>query len=306
MLGGFLVALLGVAGALVAASAWTASRVTGDVDRVSGVFPEGDRPAPVDGSLTFLLVGLDTSPGAPEEGEPDMIGLGHVTQDRQRLQFVSLPANLRVEGGAESVGTLRQAFTSGGPQSLVAAVEDMSGVRIDHYADLDLEAFRALTEVIGGITVEVPDTHSARGQRFTPGTHHFDGDQALAYMRSPRVETDEASAVPRQQQVIEALFERVREQGLLSNLGRLNGLVGLLTRSLRVDDTVDDAFLTRLAVDLRDVGKPDMITVPLAEPATVDGIPVHDLDEERAARLWNYLRVDTLGVHLDEFAANPD
>ena len=159
----------------------------------------------------------------------------------------------------------------------------------------------ALTEALGGITVDVPDLHRSRGQQFEPGKHEFNGDDALAYMRSPRVEQDEVTAVPRQQQVIRALYERVREQGLLSNLGRLSGLIGLLTRSLRVDDTMDDAFLTGLAWDLRDAGAPELFTVPVKPVAEHDGVPVHAVDRERAEALFTYLRTDLLSEHRDEF-----
>jgi LCP family protein required for cell wall assembly len=301
VLGAFAVVLLGLVGVLVAASAWTASNVSRDVERLPDVFPQGDRPAPVPGSLTFLLVGLDTSPGSTPGGEPDMIGLGHVTEDRSHLQMVSMPANLWVDETDESSGTLRDAFDRGGPQQMIAAVEAVSGIRVDHYADLDLEAFSALTEALGGITVDVPDQHQSRGQHFTPGEHQFDGDEALAYMRSPRLEPDEVAAVPRQQQVIKALYERVREQGLLSNLGRLSGLIGLLTRSLRVDDTMDDAFLTGLAWDLRDAGAPDLFTVPVKPVAEHGGVPVHPLDRQRAEVLFTYLRTDLLDDHKGEF-----
>jgi LCP family protein required for cell wall assembly len=301
VLGSLLVVLLVLAGVVVAASAWTASQFSRDVDRISDVFPEGDRPSSVGGSLTFLLVGLNTSPGSPAAGEPDMIGLGRIPQDRSNLQMVSMPANLWLDPDDEAAGTLRQAFDAGGPKALVAAVERVSGVRVDHYADLDFDAFRHLTDALGGITVDVPDLHQSRGEIFEPGVHTFDGEQALEYMSSPRVETDQASAVPRQQQVVQGLFAQVRRQGLTSNLGRLTGLVGLLTDSLRVDDTVDNALLTRLAWDLHESRRPDLVTVPVTDVTARGGIPVHDLDATRAGKLFEYLRLDTLRVHLDEF-----
>ena len=294
------ISLTGVAGVLVGGSAYTLEQLSADVDRVGDAFPAGDRPAPVGGGLTFLVVGLDTSPGAPPGGEPALVAMWHVTGDRQQVQLVSVPANLSSSGPAAT--PLREVFTAGGPADLVAAVESMSGVRIDHYAELDLEAFGSLTDELGGIVVDVPQTHRSRGEVFLPGTQRLNGDQALAYMRSPRLDPDEIEAVPRQQLVVRALFERVHERGFLADLDGSADLVGLLTANLRVDDSLDAPALARLAWELRDVREPALLTVPVLPVETRDGDPVHPVDEERAARLWDHLETDTLTEHADEFA----
>src|SRR5690349_9115281 len=135
----FVLSLAGVVGMLVAASAWTAQQVSDDVDRVPKAFPDGDRPAAVaGGGLTFLLVGVDTSEGTTDIPAVELVTVGHLTEDRQHLQFVSLPTDLAAapDGGT---ATLADAFNSEGPSGLVGAVETLSGIRIDHYVDLDLE-----------------------------------------------------------------------------------------------------------------------------------------------------------------------
>ena len=297
-----LISLSGVAGVLVGASALTLEQLSADVDRVGNAFPAGERPAPVGDGLTFLVVGLDTSPGAPAGGEPALVTMWHVTGDHRHVQLVSLPANLSSAADGTAAAPLREVFTAGGPAGLVAAVESMSGVRIDHYAELDLEAFGSLTDELGGIEVDVPQIHRSRGEVFLPGPQRLDGDQALAYMRSPRRDPDEIEAVPRQQLVVRALFERVHERGFLADLDGSVDLVGLLTANLRVDDSLDAPALARLAWELRDVREPALLTVPVLPVETQDGDPVHPVDEERAARLWDHLETDTLTEHADEFA----
>jgi hypothetical protein len=86
--------------------------------------------------------------------------------------------------------------------------------------------------------------------------------------------------------MVQALFERVSEQGALSDLGRLTGTVESLTRSVRVDDTLDNAALVALAWELRAAGRPVFVTAPT---------------DEQAETLWEYLRTDSLHDHLDEF-----
>ena len=96
-------------------------------------------------------------------------------------------------------------------------------------------------------------------------------------------ETGQGSTCKR---IIEALFQRVSEQGALTDLGRLNGLVGSLTRSLTVDDTLGTPDLVARAWELREAGSPVLVTAPT---------------DERVGALWEYLRTDSLRAHLDAF-----
>jgi LCP family protein required for cell wall assembly len=296
----FVLSLAGVVGMLVAASAWTAQQVSDDVDRVPEAFPDGDRPAAVaGGGLTFLLVGVDTSEGTTDSPAVELVTVGHLTEDRQHLQFVSLPTDLATtpDGGT---ATLADTFNGGGPSALVGAVETLSGIRVDHYVDLDLEAFRSLTDEIGGLVVDVPAALDTRGHHFDAGPQRLDGEEALAYMRTPRREGEPVEALDRQQQVVSGLFQQVRSQGRLSDPDSVTGLVGLLTKSLRVDDTVDATLMTRLGLELRDVGKPEVLTVPLADAAAGD--PGPRVDADRSAAMWDYLSRDTLIAHMGEFS----
>jgi hypothetical protein len=100
--------------------------------------------------------------------------------------------------------------------------------------------------------------------------------------------------------VVSGLFQQVRSQGRLSDPDSVTGLVGLLTKSLRVDDTVDATLMTRLGLELRDVGKPEVLTVPLADAAAGD--PGPRVDADRSAAMWDYLSRDTLIAHMGEFS----
>lgn len=293
--------LLVIAGIAVGVSAWTASRVSGQVDRVAGVFPEGDRPASSADSVTFLVVGLAPQSSSGSDVGAEMVALAHLTGDRQRVQVVSLPATLRTDASDPQGGpSLREVHVSGGPPSLVGVVESLTDVRVDHYAELDFAGFVAMTEVLGGVTVDVPDPHRNDGYSFATGPQHLEGDEALAYMRSAGA--GDEGAADRQRAVLRALFDRVSEQGLLANLGRIRGLLGLLTRSLRVDAAVDDAVLTQLAWEIRGVGVLDLVTTPVRRVDTAGGRPVLHMDPDRAGRLWEYLRTDTLAEHVSEFS----
>jgi LCP family protein required for cell wall assembly len=290
--------LLVAAGLLVGASAWTASHISDQVDRLPDVFPDSPRPERSADAPTFLLVGLDREPGG--EGEAELVELVHFSGDRRHLQVISMPTGLWFQTPDSPGTTLGGAYARGGAPALIGAVESVTGIRVEHYADLDFTGFRAMTEALDGIFVDVAEPYSSGGHDFAPGRQRFDGDEALAYMRTPPG-AGGAQATARQHAVIQAVFQRISEQGLVSTVGRLTGLVGLLARSLRVDDTLDQADMTRLAVDLREVGEPALLTLPTSGRGVEGGQPVVYIDAPRADALWDHLRSDTLSAHVADF-----
>jgi LCP family protein required for cell wall assembly len=280
---GLLAAVLGVAIGVVT---WTADDVGSEVGRLSDALPSANRPpaAPA-GPMTFLIAGVDGSAAPGESAVAESLMLVRVPADRGAVQVVYLPPGLGGEGGVGSHSTVEGLRADGGTQNLVRAVEWMIGVRIDHVGLLDFSGFESITDALGGVTVDVPVPYRNQGHEFPAGRQRLDGAAALAYVRTSGA-AGRASAGVRQQQMIEALFERVSEQGRLSDLGRLTRTVQSLTRSLRVDDTLGNPDLVSLAWELRAAGRPEFVTAPT---------------DDRAKALWEYLRSDSLRDHLDEF-----
>jgi LCP family protein required for cell wall assembly len=279
---GVLAAFVGVG---IAAVTWTADDAGSRVDRLPDALPVGERPPAPPETMTFLVVGVD-SPAASGSGVvADSVMLVRIPADRARPQVVYLPPGLGGDDGVGSDSVVDGLLDPGGTADLVEAVESLTGVRIDHVGLLDFPGFQAMTDAVGGVTVDLPEPYRNQGHDFPAGRQRLDGAAALAYVRSSGAEA-RATAGDRQQRMIQALFERVSEQGALSDVGRLTGTVRSLTRSLRVDDTLSNAELVALAWEVRGAGSPVFVTAPT---------------DERAESLWEYLRTDSLQSHLDEF-----
>jgi LCP family protein required for cell wall assembly len=278
---GVLAAVVGVAIGVVT---WTAEDAGNRVDRLPDALPAGERPSAAPETMTFLVVGVDDPAVAGTGAVAESVMLVRVSADRSRVQVVYLPPGLGGDDGIGSHATVDGLLQPGGTVDLVEAVESLTGVRIDHVGLLDFPGFEAMTDAVGGVTVDVPEPYRNQGHDFPAGRQRLDGAAALAYVRSSGAEA-RATAGDRQQRMIQALFERVSQQGALSDLGRLTETVQSVTLSLRVDDTLDNAELVALAWEVRAAGSPVFVTAT----------------EERAEALWEYLRTDSLQSHLDEF-----
>ncbi|HEX6655207.1 MAG TPA: LCP family protein, partial [Candidatus Limnocylindria bacterium] len=144
-----------------------------NIQRVPGAFPaESERPARAPGRVqNWLLVGSDrradqgtTGQDAKEplwrygEQRADTIMLIHLPADHRRIYVVSFPRDAWTPIQGHGNAKLNAAFSFGGPPLLIATVERLTGIRVDHFAILDFEGFRFMTDALGGVDVRVART----------------------------------------------------------------------------------------------------------------------------------------------------
>ena len=284
----------------IGVTTWTTSSVAGNVDQIGDAFPSGQRPEPeaaAEDALTLLVAAVEPAPSARDGVQAEAVLLVRFTGDRQHAQVVFLPLNAWL---AAARTTPDSAFASGGSAELVEAVETETGVRMDHYAQIDFDGLASIVDTLGGVDVDVPQPYSFRSYSFPAGVQHLDGAAAVAYVRDAD-DAARATTPVRMQAMIQALFDRLGQQGLLSDFGRLSSALGELTSAIGVDDTLASTDLVRLAWDMRGARQPDFVLAPVSGEGSEDGQPVSRLDPQRAEALWTHMRADDLAQHVDEF-----
>jgi LCP family protein required for cell wall assembly len=220
------------------------------------VFPgEADRPARTTGRAeNWLLVGSDRraaqgSTGG-DAGEPlwrygaqraDTIMLVHLPADRGRVYLVSFPRDAWVPIQGYRNAKLNAAFSFGGPPLLIATIERLTGVRVDHFAILDFDGFRSMTDALGGVNVRVVRMvrDPARKVVWPAGIHRLDGARALDFVRQRRnLPGGDLGRIKRQQAFLKALAGQVVDRGTLVNPLKLNAFLEAATRAVNVDESL--------------------------------------------------------------------
>ncbi|HEX2301654.1 MAG TPA: LCP family protein, partial [Pseudonocardiaceae bacterium] len=176
-----------------------------------------------------------------------------------------------VEDGADPA-TVHNESISAGRKLLLQTVEDLTGVGIDHYAEINLLGFSLLTEAVGGVQVclKAPVHDEFSGADFPAGPQTITGPDALAFVRQrhglPRGDLDR---VVRQQVFLASLANRVLSAGTLSNPGRIRELVGATQQSLVLDDNFNVLDFAARIQGLA-AGNVEFLTVPLLGEAQSD------------------------------------
>lgn len=184
---------------------------------------------------TVLLLGVDRRPDEEVTPRSDAVMVVRVDPSRRRVALLSLPRDLWTPIPGHGYNRLNAAYlwgerdgTPGGGLALArATVSNLLGVPIDYGVVADLRGFASLIDAIGGITVDVPaplvDTRFPTADRrvttvsFAAGRQRMDGVTALTYVRIRRPDSD-FERIKRQQAVLIAIAERLRERGDLATL----------------------------------------------------------------------------------------
>ncbi|GFG51724.1 LytR family transcriptional regulator [Mycolicibacterium agri] len=132
--------------------------------------------------------------------------------------------------------------TEAGREALIKTVANLTGVTVDHYAEIGLLGFALITDALGGVDVclKNPVYEPLSGADFPAGWQKLDGPQALSFVRQrhdlPRGDLDR---VVRQQVVMASLAHQVISGNTLSSPATLNRLEEAVQRSVVLSDGWD-------------------------------------------------------------------
>jgi LCP family protein required for cell wall assembly len=263
----------------------------------------GDRPPEAEkGEQNWLLAGTDSRAGTggefggdKVEGErSDTTILAHLDADGTttlmsipRDTLVTVPAYDDDKGLPHPAhqDKFNSAIMLGGPSLMVRTVEELSGIRVDHYVSVDLAGFRRITDAIGGVDVCIKrsrlvetsvndDQQSVRSTNLKDpysgfngkvGVNHLTGDEALAFVRQRHgLEGGDTARIQRQQQFLGEVFRHATSTGVLLNPGRVSSLIGAVRDALTLDQDTSLSDLEKLAGRMRglDATKLRFETVP--------------------------------------------
>ena len=107
------------------------------------------------------------------------------------------------------------------------AVQELTGLKINYYAMVNMKGFAKLINAVGGVTIDVHERTAMFGhddawkqQYIEAGRQKLTGNQALWYARS-RVQNDDFSRMGRQKCVMTAMLQELSPQAVLTNAQKI-------------------------------------------------------------------------------------
>ena len=195
------------------------------------------------GAKNFLITGADNnscvdpdSPYAPAFGDRSNIGersdtimMWRVNPDTSQVAVLSFPRDLWVTiAGRSSQQRINVAYERDNPQLLIDTIYQNFGIPTDHFIQVDFCAFQELVDAVDGVTVPFPTpVRDPNTGLDVPeaGCYTFDGDHALAYVRSRKMQsytdedgwvtdgTSDLGRISRQQDFLRRTVDRLLDKG---------------------------------------------------------------------------------------------
>jgi LCP family protein required for cell wall assembly len=235
------------------------------IDRVDALATDGPEvlaPALQAGTETYLIVGT----GVPGERGPASVSvlLASVSSGGDRAALVSLPPTAYVDTPTcrRGDGSLREpaseafanALLNGGPSCLVRAVQQLSGLRVDHYLGVDFRRLPGMVDALGGVSVCVLPTPAAAAAA-TPlplGRSAVSGQDAAGYLKpsDPAADVTGSGVAERAQLLLTSTLRAAMAPRTLANTLTLTTFLSRAADALTVDQQTTLGDLRVLASTL--------------------------------------------------------
>ncbi|MFD2090039.1 LCP family protein [Blastococcus deserti] len=237
----------------------------GRVDALAVDGPEILAPALQAGDETYLVVGS----GVPGQTGAASVAtlLASVSADGDRAVLVSFPPTALVDTPAcrTADGALRspvtEAFASslldGGPGCMVRAVQQLSGLRVDHYLGVDLTGLPGMVDALGGVPVcVIPSPATAAAATPLPaGLSQVSGQAAAGYLQpgDSGADVTGTAVAERAQRLLTSTLRAAMSTSTLVDPLALNRFLNRAADALTVDEQTTLGDLRVLAGSLGDL-----------------------------------------------------
>ena len=190
-----------------------------------------------------LLLGTDGRPGETEY-RADSIILARVDPVQKRVTLLSIPRDTYVTWKGSQMKINAVHFYDGAA-GMVQIVNELCGVKISHYAEVNFDGLAGITNAVGGVTVDVDqymrDTENFSGvTELYAGRQTLNGEQALFYTRCRYAFVDsDYTRMRHQRTFIKALLSQVLSSGDPVKIASIiNSVADMVVTDLSVSDAI--------------------------------------------------------------------
>lgn len=197
--------------------------------------------------VNFIIWGDDSAfdrPGGRVNGRTDMNIFVHLNLDTKKAILVPIPRDTWTAIPGHKTQKINGAHAIGGNALAKAAFENFTGIPIDFYAITDFDGFKPLIDFFGGVTVTVEEniSDSFSGCYLSAGTHHINGEQALALCRARHGRSlYGGGAYSREMQAAMLLIDLMQQKKDMVSLSNIGEFLNRLTSFIWTDISIDQA-----------------------------------------------------------------
>ena len=238
----------------------------------------------------MLLMGVDKGEERYEsEGtdssnyRADTIMLTRIDPAATKATIVSIHRDLLVDLENGEQGKINAAYSLGGPAGMVREVNELAGIGINHYAEIDFDSFMSIVDAIGGVEVTLPI--DVRDPDYTEldlsaGTQVLNGHDALMLCRARHAYDEygdgDVFRAANQRMVISAIINKV----LSSDPHTMVAAITTMADSITTDMSLNEILALAAQMQEFNTGEDLYTGMTPSEPEMIDDVYYEILDDE--------------------------
>jgi len=286
--------ILSISIVAISAISWVGlGQITAAIPKVDAFAGLDDRPKRESSAVNYLIVGSDTREGLTRAEikklkvggtevaagkRSDTMLLVHISKKRDKAAIISIPRDTyaQIPEHENSQGKLipaayskiNSSFNWGGAPLLIQTFEEMSGLRIDHYIEVNFVGFVRMVDALGGVEICTKrDIDDPKSHLVLPaGRHVLDGLDSLKYVRTRYFDgLGDLGRMKRQQEFAGAMLRKATSAGVLLNPVKMVDFIGSALDSVVTDEGLNQSDLLTLGKQLRNLSASNVrtLTIPL-------------------------------------------
>lgn len=192
--------------------------------------------------ISIALMGVDEREG--DVGRSDTLMVLTVNPKSKKMQIVSIPRDTKTEIiGAGKKTKINAAYAYGGVKMALDTVENFTGIDIDYYAQVNMEALSDLVDAVGGITVNneldwIDEGYYKEGYHYVKGNIQLDGPKALGFVRMRHLDPNgDFGRNERQRKVLTAIIDKAAS---ISSVSKFDDILNVLGSNVKTNMTFDE------------------------------------------------------------------
>lgn len=183
-----------------------------DIDKNSIVVNSG-----IDDNLddyrNIALFGLDTREDSFDDSRSDCIIIISINKKTDDVKLTSIYRDTYVDIDGHGLDKITHAYAYGGPELALSTINKNLDLNITEFVTVNFETVRTVVDTIGGITLKITDAEAKQIGLSSGGTYTLDGDEALAYARIRKIDSD-YKRTERMRTVIDAVFDKIKTKSI--------------------------------------------------------------------------------------------
>lgn len=199
-----------------------------------------------DDVMNILLIGQDSNKATGQRSRSDSMILLSINKKNNTIAMTSFMRDLYVQiPGGYTDNRINASYRFGGAPLLDATIEKNFGIVIDGNVEVGFDQFAKIINILGGVNVSMTTAEANHMNKIghsgiKPGANHLNGNQALAYCRIRKIDSDH-NRTERQRKVLGALGESARNMSAGQMMDLINQVLPYVYTDLSSSEIVSSA-----------------------------------------------------------------